>query len=720
MPDVPNITAVPPLPLLRRGWRLFWFFTPAFLLTGAVSMLFADLLWRTGWSASRTVLLVLFIVLFFLTAVGCMHGVFGFFIRIFGTRNRVTALNHFKEQSIASTSTAIIFPIYNEDSIRVLEGLRATYESLERTGQLDKFDFFILSDSTNPDRWVEEEKNWCELVRDLDALGKIYYRRRLFNEARKSGNVRDFLNTWGKRYRYFVCCDADSVMRGETLVVLVKLMEAHPPTGLIQTVPALVNAESLFGRIQQFANRLYAPVFISGLNYWALDFGNYWGHNAIIRTEPFMQFCDLPSLPGAKPFGGQILSHDFVEAALMLRENWQVWLAYDLEGSYEEAPQSLIDNAQRERRWCQGNLQHGLVLFAKGLRGVSRLHLIFGIFGYVASPLWLAFLVAFDWIDCFQKYTGLSQFTVPSFNPYLANWSGTAHALLIFVICMVVIMLPKFLSLVDLARDWPRRKEFGGLLNATGGVIGETIFSTLHAPLLMLWHTRFVLTNLAGISVGWTTQSRNADGTDWLYAVQRHWGHTLIGVLWGWFTWQLDPGLFWWFTPVLAGMVFSVPLSVLTSRRSLGARARQAGLFLTPEETRPPMELVALRSRMAIHDLTEAEYEINRCRPHAGLARAVLDPYVNAIHVTLLREKNLNPVYAEHFTRLGAGTEAVRELGEKLLAAGPEKLKASERMAVMADQRVMVWLHQQAWVRPEEKLAPWWKAMIREFSQREN
>jgi len=717
MADQPNIESVS-APRLRRGGRLFLFFSSAVLLTGLVSMLFADLLWRTGWSASRTVLLVLFIVLFLLTAIGCMHGVYGFFIRTFGTNRRITALKPFKEQKIEGVSTAIIFPIYNEDSVRVLEGLRATYESLERTGQLDRFDFFILSDSTNPDCWVEEEARWSELVRDLDALGKIYYRRRLFNEERKSGNVRDFLNTWGKRYRYFVCCDADSVMRGETLVDLVKLMEVHPTVGLIQTVPSLVNAESLFGRIQQFANRLYAPVFIAGLNYWALDFGNYWGHNAIIRTEPFMQFCDLPQLPGRKPFGGQILSHDFVEAALMLRENWQVWLAYDLEGSYEEAPQALIENAQRERRWCQGNLQHGLVLFAKGLRGVSRMHLILGIFGYVASPLWLAFLVTFDWIYCVQKMTGLSDITVGSFNPYLKDWSGTAHAFLIFVICMVVIMLPKFLSLIDLANDWPRRKLFGGLLNATGGVMAETIFSTLHAPLLMLWHTRFVLTNIAGISVGWTTQKRSADGTDWLYALQRHWGHTLIGAAWGWFTWKLDPGLFWWFTPLLAGMVFSVPLSVLTSRRSLGARAKSLGLFLTPEETKPPLELISLRSRMKIHELTEDESLCSRA--HAGLAAAVLDPYVNAIHVTLLREKQLNPVYAEHFTRIGAGTDAVRELGEKLLAGGPEKLNSSERMTVMADQRVMVWLHQQAWVRPEEKLAPWWRAMIREFSHREN
>ena len=172
MSDAPNIEVVA-TPRLHRGWRLFLFFSSALLLTGAVSLLFADLLWRTGWSASRTLLLMLFIILFLLTAIGCMHGVYGFFIRIFGASRRITGLQPFKKQNIDGVSTAIVFPIYNEDSVRVMEGLRATYESLARTGQLDKFDFFILSDSTNPDRWVEEEKNWCDLVRDLDALGKI-------------------------------------------------------------------------------------------------------------------------------------------------------------------------------------------------------------------------------------------------------------------------------------------------------------------------------------------------------------------------------------------------------------------------------------------------------------------------------------------------------------------------------------------------------------------
>ncbi len=215
-------------PRSQRGGRVFVFYSCALLLTGLVSLIFADLLWRTGWSASRTVLLVLFVILFLFTAIGCMHGVFGFFLRIFGTRRRLTQLKDYRDQKIDGISAAIIFPIYNEDIIRVYEGLRATYESLEKTGQLERFDFLILSDSTDPDKWVEEERRWYDLIRELNALGKIYYRRRLVNEARKSGNVRDFLNAWGRRYRYFIVGDADSIMRGTTLVDLVKLMEVHP------------------------------------------------------------------------------------------------------------------------------------------------------------------------------------------------------------------------------------------------------------------------------------------------------------------------------------------------------------------------------------------------------------------------------------------------------------------------------------------------------------
>jgi membrane glycosyltransferase len=706
--------ATTPLSSGSRGFRVFFFFSSAMLLTGLVSLIFADLLWRTGWSTSRTVLLALFIVLFLFTAIGCMHGVYGFVLRMVGDKRRITSLTDYASQSIEGTSTALVCPIYNEDVVRVYEGLRVTYESLEKTGQLERFDFFILSDSTDPDKWVEEERRWYDLIRELGALGRIYYRRRVTNEGKKSGNIRDFLNNWGRRYRYFIALDADSVMRGQTVVDLVKLMEANPGVGLIQTVPALVNAESLFGRIQQFANRLYAPVFIAGLNYWAQGIGNYWGHNAIIRSEPFMQYCDLPQLPGRKPFGGQILSHDFVEAALLLRANWQVWLAYDLEGSYEEAPQGLIENAQRDRRWCQGNLQHGLVLFAQGLRGLSRIHLLQGIFGYLAGPLWFLFLITFNWMWGFQKFTGLSDITVQGFTPYL-RLTGTEHAFLVFLICMCVLFLPKVLALVDLALDRERRQAFGGLGRTAASTVAETIFSTLHAPLQMLWHLRFVVTIIMGMGVSWGPQKRTADGTAWAFAMQRHWGHALTGLAWGGLIWWLDPSTFWWFVPVFTGMVLSIPFSVFTSRSSLGARARSWGLFLTPEETSPPPELDTLRVRMA----SMAGAGETAVRPRdSGLAEIVLDPYVNAIHVSLLREKEFNSDSAEALARLGTGRPEVRALGEKLLAEGPEGLRTEEKFLVMSDADTMPWLHRQIWLRPGETLAPWWQAAIRRYAAR--
>ena len=674
-------------------------------------MLFADLLWRTGWSTSRTLLLVLFAVLFFLAAVGFMTALYGFVLRHTRDRRRITCMANYRDRSIAATSTALVFPIYNENVLRVYEGLRATYESLRQTGELERFDFFILSDSTSPDHWVEEERRWFELIRELKALGRIYYRRRVFNEGKKSGNVRDFLNNWGRRYRYFMVLDADSVMRGETVVNLVKLMEANPGAGMIQTVPALVNAESLFGRMQQFANRLYAPLFLTGLNYWAQNCGNYWGHNAIIRTEPFMQCCDLPQLPGRKPFGGHILSHDFVEAALLLRENWQVWFAHDLDGSYEESPQALIESAQRDRRWCQGNLQHSLLAFAKGFRGVSRIHLLLGIFCYLSGPLWLLFLLTFQWIRWYQGYTGLSDITVRAWTPYL-DLTGTQHALLIFVLCMIVLLLPKTLALLDLAFDAPRRRAFGGWWRTAAGALAETVFSTLHAPLLMLWHSQFVSAILLGVGVHWGTQQRRADGTAWAYAFKRHWGHTVIGLVWGALVWRLDAAMFWWFSPVLGGMVLSIPLSVWSSRSSLGALARRFGLFLTPEETSPPPELVCLRERLAHTSPATGQQQVFT---DVGLAEVVLDPYVNAVHVTLLREKKLNLTYAKSLARLGVGRKEVRELGEKLLTVGPNALTAEQKLLVLNDGDAISWLHRAVWLRPDSSLAVWWQEAMHRF-----
>jgi membrane glycosyltransferase len=326
--------------------------------------------------------------------------------------------------------------------------------------------------------------------------------------------------------------------------------------------------------------------------------------------------------------------------------------------------------------------------------------------------LWLAFLLTFNWMRWFHEYTGLSNITVRGLTPFL-NVNGTVHAFIIFLICMSVLLLPKVVALVDLVFNAERRRKFGGLVRATAGAIVETIFSTLHAPLQMLWHTRFVVTNLLGISVGWNPQRRDADGTTWLYAIQRHWGHTLVGLVWGGLVWRLDRASFWWFAPVLAGMLLSIPLSVFTGRREWGIRARSLGMFLTPEETTPPPEIVSLRERMMA---LEKSAEIVSRPNNSGIADAVLDPYVNATHVSLLREKRFNPEYAEQLRRLGAGGADVRALGEKLLAQGPDKLDAREKMVVLCDAEVMSWLHRQIWLRADKKLSPWWLANIRHYA----
>jgi membrane glycosyltransferase len=426
-----------------------------------------------------------------------------------------------------------------------------------------------------------------------------------------------------------------------------------------------------------------------------------------------MQYCDLPSLPGRRPFGGQILSHDFVEAALLLKENWQVWFANELEGSYEEGPQSIIENARRDRRWCQGNLQHSMVLFARGLRGISRIHLLLGIFGYLASPLWLLFLITFNWTLWFRERTGLSVITVPAFTPFLPV-TGTQHAFLIFLICMIVLFVPKALALLDLARDNQRVRAFGGMRRAALSVLAETVFSSLHAPLQMLWHSKFVVTILRGTGVQWGPQKRVADGIAWSEAVRRHWGHTAVGLVWGTLVWRLDHPTFWWFIPVIVGMVLSIPVSVLTSRTSLGGRARSLGLFLTPEETSPPSELDTVRMRMALLERTGA---VTSGAPDAGIAEAVLDPYVNAIHVSLLREKRLNPEYSEALTKLGVGKPEVRELGERMLTKGVDAITEQEKILVLSDAEVMSWLHRQTWIRSSETLADWWQAAIRHYAR---
>ncbi len=367
--------------------------------TALGTALFCRVIARDGFAVIDVALAVLFAVLF-------LSVVFSFWTATFGL---VASLRRSRRGSLLPPAvhtprdlsrpaqdlppTAIVMPIYNEEPREVFANLRAIAQSLEATGACAAFSIFVLSDTTDPDVWLDEERTWAKLVAQVPGPCRFFYRHRPKNVSRKAGNIADFCRHWGEHYKYMIVLDADSVMAGETLVELVRRMERDPQIGILQAPPKPVGRQSLFARMQQFAAHMYGPVFLEGFALWSQCDGNYWGHNAIIRIRPFMQHCELPILPGDGPLSGEILSHDFVEAALMRRAGWKVCMAHDLGQSYEACPTTILDFAQRDQRWCQGNLQHIRLLLAEGLHPASRLHFGMGAMSYLASPLWLLFLV---------------------------------------------------------------------------------------------------------------------------------------------------------------------------------------------------------------------------------------------------------------------------------------------------------------------------------------
>lgn len=680
------------------GWTTFVFFTVMLALTAVGSYLMADYLWGFGWTFSSTLLWAVFTILFGYLAFGFTHALFGFLIVRFGLKGCDAPTADSTEEIVGDPRVAVVIPVYNEPVDRVFSGIRAIFSSVMKEDESDAFDFFVLSDSTKPEQWVAEEAAWMKLCSDLKTEDRIFYRRRPDNFAKKSGNISDFCRTWGDSYDYMLVLDADSIMTGDTLVQMLRRMQANPQVALLQTAPALAGGESLFGRMQQFSNRLYGKIFMEGLAFWQGCGGNFWGHNAIIRLRPFIEQCELPKLPGKKPFGGHILSHDFVEAGLLRRAGWEVWLAQDLGGSYEEGPQSIVDFAKRDQRWCQGNLQHAMLLFARGLRGKTRIHLANGILGYATAPLWFIFMIIAFW-RALEGESGLG----------LASHQGIT----ILVFTAILLFGPKILCLIDLMYDGERAAQFGGRLNAVTGAIAETIFSALIAPVMMLFHSQFVLMNLLGMTIGWSTQRRGAQGTSWEEAAMTHGWQTILGFAAGIGAIMVDTTLFWWLFPVLLGLWMAIPISVWTGRPNFGIDARKDGLFLIPEEVSPPPELVEA--------LNPTPYVGERFH---GLTSAVLDPFLNAVHVSLLRRNrrrllNGRKVYGDNALEkapvLGdAGTG--RSLAECLLRSGPEGLNEGQYITILSDIDNMLWLHRQAWLRPSSELAEWWQKAIKEKS----
>jgi membrane glycosyltransferase len=412
-----------------------------------------------------------------------------------------------------------------------------------------------------------------------------------------------------------IILDADSLMTGETVVRLVQAMETHPSAALIQTVPVIVNARTLFSRLQQFAGCLYGPIVAAGNAWWYGTDGNYWGHNAIIRTQAFAAEAGLPELSGRKPFGGHILSHDFVEAALLRRAGWDIHLAFDLGGSFEEVPPSLVDFAARDRRWCQGNLQHLAVFPARGLRWVSRLHLLTGIGAYITAPLWMLFLTL-GMLISLQAYLvrpeyfpkGFALFPIwPAQDPVLAAW--------VFVASMGLLVVPKLLAYVVLISRRNERVRFGNGLRVLLAILAEIVLSALIAPIMMVFQSGAVSQTLFGSDSGWQVQ-RRSDGEIARQDIYRKFvPPTLLGAAMATAAYAISFPLLLWMLPVIIGLVLAIPIGMLTSGRSAAGR-----LFATPEDRDPPAVLSRANelSRLAQLDRSIALREL---RENDGLLR---------------------------------------------------------------------------------------------------
>ncbi|HEY1726367.1 MAG TPA: glucans biosynthesis glucosyltransferase MdoH [Steroidobacteraceae bacterium] len=576
----------------RHGsWRRGLFFGLTFATALAAGLLMFDILKVNGQTVLNALALPLFLILFIWIAGAFWTAVAGFIVRLLG---HDPAVLHPQPGAPAPRGrTAIVTPIYNEDTEHVFANADAIWSSLQQQASAESFDFFILSDTRKPEIAAAEEAAWRSLVARRGAQ-RFFYRRRSDNIQRKSGNLAEFVRNWGGAYDYMIVLDADSIMSGQALVTMAQMMDAHPEVGIIQTLPLLAGRDTVFARMLQFAVRINGPMLAHGLAFWQLGESNYWGHNAILRMRPFAQYCGLPPLPGHVPFGGEILSHDIVEAAFMRRAGYKVWLVPDIGGSWEEVPSNVLDYAARDRRWAQGNLQHIGVMPMRGLHWLSRIHLLTGVLSYATSPLWALVLILSSIVTCIQAVTGHHYFRPGAYSLF-PTWpqyrDGEIAALLVMTV--VVLLVPKMLATALVLKDRVARRAFGGTRMIAAGFLFEQLLSMLLAPTMMLFHSDFVLRALLGRSVSWNAQARGDRGIPWREAWQRHRWHATIGLVWGAIILALAPHFIWWMSPVLAGMLLATPFTVLTSRADLGSALRRHGWWLTPEETSPPPELAA-------------------------------------------------------------------------------------------------------------------------------
>ncbi len=626
-------------------------------------------------TALEWVMVVLFIVTFSWLALSFTASVVGFIWLLTHSRKLGPLPDSLSEK------TAVVMPIYNEAPSRVFAAMQAILEDVERTGLGAAFDFFLLSDTTDVNVWIAEERAFLAMRQRLPKA-RIYYRRRRKNSSRKAGNIADFVTHWGGHYPQMLVLDADSLMSGDAVVRLAAAMEADPDAGIIQSLPLIINRNTMFARLQQFAARIAGPIIAAGLSAWMGRDGNYWGHNAIIRTRAFADHCGLPDLPGKPPLGGHILSHDFVEAALIRRAGYAVYMLPTLGGSYEESPPSLIDLATRDRRWCQGNLQHMRIIGAKGFVAPTRQHFATGIMGYLASPVWMAQLLVGIVLVLQSHYIRPEYFTA-DFSLFPA-WPRFDYerALQLFELTIAILLAPKILGLIVALFDGPTRRGSGGALGLIASTCVEIVISAALAPIMMLIQSGSVAQILSGRDTGWNPQRRDDGSIPFGSIARRHRTHALLGVITLFAAALISPSLVIWMSPTIAGLILSIRLSWASGQLWIGLGMRRIGLLRTPEETSPPE--VVQRANALAGELARIGHD------HEDALVAIhADPELRATHESYLPEK---PRHRLGDVDVDSAVAAVKLNDAETIEDACAWLKPRERVAVLADRGLIAML----------------------------
>ncbi len=563
-------------------WRKLVVFGASSLLTVWTTREMHGVLAMSGMTLLEWVLLVVFAINISWICFAFVNATVGFLSTVIPRRN--TRSDH--PVCIRNVRTVLTFPIYNEAVDEVFATMSATARMLEDAPGI--YECFILSDTTDPEIALAEEAAYTELLKTVKNNVPVRYRRRTINHHRKSGNIRDFVMRWGGRYDYMIVFDADSYMERDTIVHLVQEMERAPHTALIQTIPQLVGGRTLLARCQQFASALYGPILGGGMAWWAQNEGNFWGHNAIIRISALAEAAGLPEMPGEAPFGGSILSHDFVEAAFLRRAGWVVEIRPEIGGSYEQGPPTIIELVKRDRRWCQGNMQHMAVLLKTGgLSWTNRFHLITGIFSYLASPLWLIF------ITLGMLLSLQNSFMLPTYfgdeASLFPTWPviDSERALTLFFVTMGLLFAPKLYGLIFglVSREW---RQTVGIGKTVLGAVTETLLSVLIAPILMATQTGAVINVFRGKDSGWSPQERAQGGYSFFATLRHNLPATLLGAALMMAAIIISPIYAAWLAPATIGMLLAGPLAYWTSKESIGLAARRAGLLVSLVEVRQP------------------------------------------------------------------------------------------------------------------------------------